>query len=300
MIRSFDDIYALAPESSTARLKGFRDAHPSRTISKEKMLYRLWDIGEGSTAMVFLPGGMGNGEMWFPYLNDLSLDMRCIAFSLPECKKMEDFARQIHRILTENLDVEKVLLVSNGIGGLIGQTYVRMYKDEVIGQILLTCGAPVKGLTSDITERWTSRTRLALRYKFSPFDAMRRQLGYQAFHNMCPEELQEGMAFWRSYISETYEVMVYKKQFINLNCVALPDIYKRLPFEIGDMKDWTGKTLILESEGDQYYGEKERGLLKQLYPDPEVVNIGRLGQFSVMANELELISLMRTFVRKLL
>jgi len=300
MARSFEDIYQIAPESAVRRLTGFRDAHPARTMEKGGMIWRVWDLGrESETAMVFVPSGMGHGEIWFPYLQDLCVDMRCIAVSLPECKKMEDYARQLHDLLTEDLGVKKVVLVGTAIGGMITQTYLRMYRDEVIAQVLICCGAPCKELPDADCTRWLERKKLIPRYTFMPFDVMRGQMGYQTFDLMCPEEYQDGLQFWRAFISETYEVYVYKKQYINLNCRALPDIYAKKPFYQGDMEGWGGKTLIMESEGDTYYMEGERELLKKLYPGARVENIGAMGQFAVMAREKENIALLREFIRSL-
>ena len=299
MARSFEDIYQIAPQSGVRRLLGFREAHPPRTMEKEGLIWRVWDLGQGETAMVFVPSGMGHGEVWFPYLQDLCVDMRCIAVSLPECKTMEAYARGLHKLLTEDLGVKKVVLVGTAIGGMITQTYLRMYRGEVEAQILITCGAPCKELPDADCKRWAERKKLIPRYTFMPFDLMRQQMGYQTFDVMCPEEYQDGMSFWRAFISETYEYYVYKKQYINLNCRALPDIYAKKPFYIGDMDGWQGKTLIMESEGDSYYKEGERELLKKLYPGARVEDIGFMGQFAIMAREKENISLMREFIRSL-
>ena len=65
------------------------------------------------------------------------------------------------------------------------------------------------------------------------------------------------------------------------------------------MDGWQGKTLIMESEGDSYYKEGERELLKKLYPGARVEDIGFMGQFAIMAREKENISLMREFIRSL-
>lgn len=299
MPRSFDDIYQIAPESAVRRLKGFRDAHPPRTMEKDGMIYRVWDLGQGDTAMVFVPSGMGHGEIWFPYLQDLCVDMRCIALSLPECKTMEAYAKQIHKLLTEDLGVKRVVLVGTAIGGMITQTYLRLYPDEVIAQVLICCGAPCEELPAQDCERWIVRKKLVPRYTFMPFDMMRQQMGYQTFDQMCPEEYQDGMQFWRAFISETYEHYVYKKQYINLNCRALPAIYAKKPFKMGDTAAWKGKTLIMESAGDTYYGQTERELLKKLYPGARVEDIGSMGQFAVLAREKENIALLRDFIRGL-
>ena len=299
MARSFEDIYQIAPLPAVRRLTGFREAHPARTMEKNGLIWRVWDLGQGERALVFIPSGMGHGEVFFPYMQDLCVDMRCIAVSLPACRTMEEYARRLHALLTEELGVKQAILVACGIGGLISQTYLRLYRDEVPAQVLITCGAPCRELPDEDCQRWTVRRKLVLRYTIAPFEPMRQQMGYQTFDTMCPEELQEGMQFWRAFISETYEHYVYKKQFVLLNCRALPDIYEKKPFFAGDMAGWTGKTLIMESEGDHYYKERERALLKDLYPGAQVEDIGPLGQFALMAREKENIALIRDFLRSL-
>ena len=142
--RSFEQIYQIAPESAVKRLLAFRENHPSRTMEKEGLIYRVWDVGAGDRAAVFLPSGMAHGEIWFPFLNTLGADMRCIALSLPECTTMEQCCRQIHSLLHDDLGVRQLVLVGQAIGGLLAQVYLRMYPDEVLGQILVLTGAPCK------------------------------------------------------------------------------------------------------------------------------------------------------------
>ena len=296
MPRSFDYISQSAPPAAVKRLPAFRETHPCRTYEKEGMLYRVWDLGQGEDAVLFLPSGMGNGEIYFPYLLEMSRRRRCIAVSLPECKHMADFARQIHGILCEDLGIRRVTVVGSAIGGLLAQVYVRAYPEETEGLILCTTGAPCKDLPREDCVRWTSRKSLVLRYRIAPFDAMRGSMGYQTFEQMCPEELQDSMTFWRAFISETYEHSVYKKQYIHLNCIALPELYEKRPFAKGDLAGWGGRVLILESAGDQYYGERERALLRDLYPNAEVEDIGPHGQFALMADETRLIARMEAFL----
>ena len=81
MPRSFDDIYQIAPPAAVKRLTAFRETHPCRTYEKEGMLYRVWDLGQGEDAVLFLPSGMGNGEIYFPYLLEMSRRRRCITMS---------------------------------------------------------------------------------------------------------------------------------------------------------------------------------------------------------------------------
>ena len=159
-------------------------------------------------------------------------------------------------------------------------------------------GAPAKGLDPQAREKWTKRKKLYWNYMLSPFDPLRRRMGYQTYYNMCPPEMEENLIFWRAFISETYEYHIYKKQFVYINCRALPDIYERLPFDKGDLDGWKGRVLILRAQRDQYYPASEQELLEQLYPNARVEELGPAGQMALLADERRAVSLMRSFLRE--
>lgn len=295
--RSLDDIYQIAPPAAYNRLKGFRERVPPRSYEVEKNIYQVWDMGQGERAALFLPSGMGYGEVWFPYLMELSADIRVIAISYPAQKTFEAYSRQIHQLL-DQLGVKRVVLIAHAIGGLLAQTYVRMYPEETEAMILCMSGAPAKGLDPQAREKWTRRKKLYWNYMLSPFDPLRRRMGYQTYYNMCPPEMEENLIFWRAFISETYEYHIYKKQFVYINCRALPDIYERLPFDKGDLDGWKGRVLILRAQRDQYYPASEQELLEQLYPNARVEELGPTGQMALLADERRAVSLMRSFLRE--
>ncbi len=295
MQRSFEEIYQIAPPSAVNRLKGFRDRVPARTYEVEKKLYQVWDMGQGERAALFLPSGMGYGEIWFPYLMELSAVTRVIAISYPAEKSFESYCRQVHGLLIQ-LGVKKVILVAHAIGGLLAQLYVRMYPDEVEGLALCMTGAPAQGLSEAGRERWTHRRKNYWSYKMAPFDSMRQRMGYQTYYNMCPPELEENLVFWRAFISETYEYHIYKQQFIWINCLAIPEIYEKLPLKKGDLADWPGRVLILKAEKDQYYSEEEKALLESLYPNAKVETLSAAGQMALLADERRAVQLLRAFL----
>lgn len=294
-LRSVEDIYQIAPESALKRLLGFRERVPAQTHEIGKNLYPIWDMGRGERAAVFIPSGMGHGEVWFPYMVELSAQIRCVAISLAVQKTMEDYCRDIHELLAR-LGIKRAVLIAHAIGGLIAQMYVRMYPGEVESLVLCMSGAPAKGLSKEATLKWTERRKLVPSLTFSPFNTMKSNMAYKTFYSMCPPETEDSLLFWRAYITETYEHYVYKKQYINLNCRAIPDIYEKLPFEKGDLAAWPGKVLLFEAENDQYYPEEEKQLLKELYPNARVESIGNAGQLAMLAEERKAAQIMREFI----
>lgn len=295
--RSIENIYQIAPPNALNRLLGFRERVPVRNHSIGKNLYPVWDIGQGERAMVFLPSGMGNGEIFFPFLTELSADIRCVAISLPACKTMDEYAREIHQLLQE-LGVSKLILVGHAIGGILAQVYARLYPEQVEGLALCMSGAPCRGLSTACSEKWTRRRKVYLRYRIAPFNNMKQRMAFQAFYNMCPPELEDNLMFWRAYIAETYDYKVYKAQYLHLNFLAVPEIYTRLPFYPGDMQGWNGRVLLVEADGDQYYAEEEKAALRSLYPSAQIQRLGHAGQLALQADEREAVLLLRAFAKQ--
>lgn len=293
--RSLDEIYQIAPPAAYNRLKGFRETVSSHSYDIGKDFYRVWEMGSGSRAALFLPSGMAHGEIWFPYLMELSSDIRVIAVSYPAKKTIEEYCSQIHELLAQ-LGVTKVQLIAHAIGGLIAQTYVRMYPEETESMALCMSGAPAKGLDGEARERWMHRRKMYWSYYFAPFDPLRMRMAYQTYYSMCPPDMEEDLIFWRAFISETYEYYVYKKQYLYLNMLAVPDIYERLPFEKGDLKGWNGRVLLMHAQKDQYYSAAEQKLLEELYPGARVETLGPAGQMALQADERQAVSLLRQFI----
>ncbi|MDR3086075.1 MAG: alpha/beta hydrolase [Christensenellaceae bacterium] len=296
--RTFETIYQIAPEAAVKRLQGFRERVPARNIEIGKNIYPVWNIGEGERAAVFLPSGMGHGEVWFPYLTAIAPEIRVVALSLAVNKTIEGYCRDLHALF-ERLGLKKVVLIAQAIGGLIAQSYVRLYPNEVEGMALCMCGAPAQGLPKGIQQKWVERKKLASKLFFAPFKVMRQRMAYQTFHGMCPPELEDALSFWRAFIAETYEYAVYKKQYIALNCRAVPGIYARLPYAPGDLNGWKGKTLLLEAENDQYYPDEEKALLRALYPHAQLATLGKGGQLALLAEEREGSRILLDFLRGL-
>lgn len=200
--RSLDDIYPNCPPAAYNRLKGFRERVPPRSYEVEKNIYQVWDMGQGERAALFLPSGMGYGEVWFPYLMELSADIRVIAISYPAQKTFEAYSRQIHQLL-DQLGVKRVVLIAHAIGGLLAQTYVRMYPEESRGHGPVHVrragqgpGPPGAGKMDQAQEAILELHALALR-SFAP------PHGLQTYYNMCPPEMEENLIFWlRLYLRD--------------------------------------------------------------------------------------------------
>lgn len=287
-MREVELIYGGVNPRKVGELEAFRERSALYSEIHKKLVYRTWSLGEGEDAVVFLPGGMAHGEVWFPQMLDLRGTRRSIAFSLPECKSLDDAADGVLYTLGQ-MGVRRAVIVGYSLGGLIAQIMIRKQPSMIAGAALVLTGAPVRDLPDEICARWLLRRKQKLQTQLLNFNnATRMAMAEHVFRSNCPEELEIPMDFWRAFIEDSYCNHIYLKQYVNLNYVAQPALYKERPFAPGDTASWKGEMTILYSEDDKLYS-KEYPYLFALYPDAKHVHLGDGGQFAMLVHR-ELLS----------
>jgi len=300
MARSFEQIYAPAPRAAVGRLEAFRERCPSGYKEYGGRLYRTWDYLGASDGipMVFLPSGLAHGEMWFAYMLELSRFGRCIAFSYAEDDDPEILANNYLNILTE-MGVDRFILFGQSVGGLVAQCVAHAAPQRVAGLMLALSGCPGEALSAQVTQHWIDRRRLARRLRWSRFTPGERlDLADNMFEALCPEEYQDSQTFWMGFFEEVFESYMYKAQYAAINSALVPNIYDRYEFTAKDFES-IQKVCILESGGDKTYGEHERGVLKSVFPQAQVHDVGENGQFTLMLHEAQCMPLFVDFVRSI-
>ncbi len=285
-MRELDLIYAGVNPRMVRALEGFRDSCRLYAEVYKKKVYRTWSLGEGEDAVVFLPGGMAHGEVWFPQMLALRGAFRSVAFSLPECKSLQEAAEGILYTL-ERMEARRIVPVGYSLGGLIAQIMMRIAPERVAGAGLCLTGAPSRELPEDAVAKWSLRRKSAWRMRLINFSTGgRMSMADNAFRGNCPPGQEEQLDFWRAFIEDSYCNHMYQKQFVNLNYIAQPELYAKKPFAPGDMAGWKGEVSILYSEGDKIYAD-EQPYLRALYPGAKPVDLGGDGQFAMLSHPEE-------------
>lgn len=75
---------AVPPPDRTARLRDMQGRFPERVVRVENDIWRLRDTGGTGPVLVMLPGGLGNADIFYNQMLDLSRTMRCISVDYPE------------------------------------------------------------------------------------------------------------------------------------------------------------------------------------------------------------------------
>ncbi len=132
------------------------------------------EIGSGSNNIVFLHGTWYDSSQWLSVMEGLSLNYHCFAPDLPGFSESQFSSThysisQMVESLAEYinaLNLEKVYLVGDSLGGWIAASYALKYSDKLLGLILLS---PEGIDIPDVKVRWQLSAWLAPRLSFLCF-----------------------------------------------------------------------------------------------------------------------------------
>ena len=78
--------------------------------------------------------------------------------------------------------------------------------------------------------------------------------------------------------------------------MCLLDVTRLPEFTRDDLKDWSGKILIIESDDDPAISARDRSLLKSTYPHAQVHTFADAGHASSIVRREEVLSVIKTFL----
>jgi pimeloyl-ACP methyl ester carboxylesterase len=191
---------------------------------------------------------------------------RVIAPTIPsEVTTVAEVLNALLMILQEE-GTSSVQLFGVSNGGMIGQCLLRRDPEKVQTLILFHSMLP----SAEYGKKFRRRARgLSLIPRFITVIFGRYWLNKQIrgeAANSTPSE----QAFWIAYFKEFYDSELVTKAYFVSRAKILTDYFSNYQFEPGDLNEWPGRILILESENDQIVSTSERERLKSFYNQASV------------------------------
>jgi pimeloyl-ACP methyl ester carboxylesterase len=139
---AFDSYYRNVPHQQVDELVSFRATHPIKQTFIHGMKWDYIISGNGSEALLILPGLLGIGEMSFQHIRAFESDYRVIAPSYPfDLTSMAQMADGIAAILDAD-NVGRTHVLGGSYGGMVAQCLVRRYPQRVSALVLSHTGGP--------------------------------------------------------------------------------------------------------------------------------------------------------------
>lgn len=284
-MQNFEKLYKKVPDEQKKRFFKFRENHPYKNLMLDSLNWKYISTGKAKNTVVLLPGGIRSAETWEKLITILENDYRIISPTYPAIKSIEEGIEGIFKIIKIE-EAKEVYLLGQSFGGWLAQAFIRKYPDTVKKLIL----SNTSGSGSTISER-ILKLAIFLIPKY-PLKILRYGLKRNYFKLFKVTDRDK--EFWEAFITELFYFKVTREEIIN-QYKASYDFMKNYKFSRGDLSNWPGKILIMESS-DDVIKKKAREELKSLYPKAYVHTFNQAGHTPGYTEPTEYVKVLKKFL----
>lgn len=251
--------YRYAPPAAVDQLRRFRATHPLKSITLDGVTWDYLLGGQGRETLLILPGLLGLAEMSFQHITLFEKTYRVIVPGYPFGVGALDRLVGGLAALLDAEQIERAHVLGGSFGGLVAQRFVRAYPERVRRLVLSHTGGPRP-------DRARANRRAVTLFSLLPMRVLRFMLRGATRRSL--RDAPEHIAFWEAYSDEMITRLT-KADLINRYRLAA-DFDATSNFTPDDLKDWSGRVLILEGDNDPIAEAAARASLRQLYPQAQV------------------------------
>jgi pimeloyl-ACP methyl ester carboxylesterase len=276
--------YKKVPENQKNQLLSFRSTHPCRSRTLDEHQWEYISCGQGTETVLFIPGSWHVADIWFHTIRAFEDAYRIISPTYPGVTTMAELVEGVAEILASE-GIDRAIFVGHSFGGMIAQCFVRKYPERVVDLVLSNTDFP------HAPKERKRKVRLSYLLPGRLYLNVLKKKYITLIEPIPPTE----RAFWQAYFDELYASRITKREFTAfLNCSV--DYHKNYSFVPGDLNDWPGRMLLLESDNDQYFSLPQREALKAIYPQALVHTFHNGGHTPSIAQREEYHTVLRNFL----
>ena len=108
----------------------FGAGQPEEQVLINNRVWGVLNVGMHGPALVLLPGTLGRGDIFWQQIEDLSGRARILALTYPETGGIEDWARDITKLM-QKAGLEKATVLGTSLGGYLAQYFAATYPEMV-------------------------------------------------------------------------------------------------------------------------------------------------------------------------
>jgi pimeloyl-ACP methyl ester carboxylesterase len=254
--------------------------------------YRTSEFKKERLTLIFIHGLTGSSSSWSSYekifekkYNLLTFDIRGHGKSKKPSSysnyEMKHFASDIHDLVLY-LNISKFILISHSMGTLIALEYIKLYREDVLANILFS---PVLGMEKDFSGK-ILRPILALSKIFSLFPFKPKpgiHINYNKFLNTTDWDIK------RIYTDSRNTTLR-----IHLYCLRQTMILEQEYF----LEQIKIPTLIVHGIKDTMASVKNSIILSKKIKNSEIILMPNSGHFFVLNNVKEMSQFIELFIEK--
>jgi pimeloyl-ACP methyl ester carboxylesterase len=254
-------LYEDVPKDSLNRLLAFRERYPYQTISLGSRQWRFIDSGEGEKALFIPAGATTIAEVSFNSLEHFAKQYRVIAPDYPPIEELQELFDGFIDLL-DYLGVNQFYTMGGSYGGWMVQSLVRQYPERISKLVVTAVGPPSSENSQEIA-------RLMVWFRITPTFILRWMIN-RSFSRLESNKADDhDMALLWALVREAVYFHLGRADILAL-MQRLIDQTENYSFSADDLKDWSGRILLVFGSEDPATPLEKREAMVELYPQAEV------------------------------
>jgi len=148
--------------------------------------------------------------------------------------------------------IDRVVLVGQSMGGILGQVYFRENPDRVEGMVLINTIAP----RPERCKKWALVLLRALPFRVFKLFAKKSLARLGRYKTDIPTEIEERLRFKNVFVSINFNRLVSKSRISNALELAY-HLNGRGGYTLEELNGWPGRLHLITSEDDPYFPDIE-------------------------------------------
>ncbi len=281
------------------RKRFFRD-HSYKEADVNGVKFKYLDCGSENASngktLVFLVGGLGVSELYFPYMSRLESEYRTITFDFPyEYSTIDSLADGIIGLL-DVLGIEKAIWAGSSFGGYLAQALAIKYPEHTEALCLMSTAAISEKTIGTLKGKYQKLVPLALKaMEKMPFSMTKKRE-----FNSCMKHITEATNEERFYMRELF-TDIYKditKEFDLHMTKLVADVINLTPCTAKDFAYLSGKVLLILPDDDGFFTTEMRNDLIGMMPSPTIGKVTG-GHTATIMKVGEYVSSIRKFLSEI-
>ena len=274
-------------------IEKFLKKYTYRQIKVGKAVFRYVIAGdESKPCVVFLNGGMNCSEMWFKYVEKMSVPYRTLIFDYPQEFKTCDETAEAIMLFLKQLGISKAFFAGASFGGLMAQIIARKHPEIVTGLGLFSTAGLDKRTISNSKKKYMLLPVLVWYMKHCNYEKLKGKVTDRSLKSYAKDETPQDTLYLRQmfeYMSKDYT----REKDIHITSM-MAGLKKLPPCERKHFTSFGNKVLLIFPEKD-FFSTDEQASLKYLFPKAKVEYI-KNGHFGTVLECDKYIGLMNEII----
>ncbi len=277
-------LYEGVPEERLERFIAFRQRYPYQTITVQEIPWQVIDTRVGEQVLFLPASGTGVAEVSWETIEHLAQTYRVVAVDYPAVDSLSRLFEGLIGVF-DHLGIGQFAALGGSGGALFLQPFLRAYPERISKMILATPVPPdpARGQRTAKLLRWL---------RVMPTFVIRALLA-QSF-----ERLGAGDENLELVMAITREVVMYRlkrKNFMSIFSYVV-DMTGEYKYSPDDLKNWSGKLLLIYGVDDSSTPEDVRAQMQALYPQAQVELIEGGGHGIALSHQEEYFAAIDAFL----